>query len=145
MYELELSAVFIYDLNNIIIEYCLGTVREISYAASDRAIFGALVTYKKHTLSMTTYREMSRAYFNYEKRCQSKYINDKFSCEWSDHVEFILTGYNEYIFDEFRELVKWSIHGINVPENTPCCKYGDAQSLSEKLLKIFRSRIIGVT
>lgn len=61
--------------------------------------------------------------------------------ELSDYIEFILTGYNSEIFDEFFELI-WDCSADDVNEYKPCCADGDARPLSEQLLNKLRSRIL---
>jgi hypothetical protein len=129
---------------SIITEYHFGTVRVIPEFAAERCMLELSVIHKRHSLIIDSeYKTNTLVCLRYDRSCTPMIGCDtRYLFEFSDYIEFVLSGYNSRVFDEIFDLIADSSRDDD-DKYTPCCTDGDARSLSEHLLNKLRSRILG--
>lgn len=149
-HKTEVAAVIHPDIAHIIVEYCLGTVPIIPLSAAAKLVHGQLVCHDGHSLSTSNYHNRNIINFQYSRSCSfldTGRHNVTYRFEWTDVVEFVLTGCNDTVDDE----IYWLIKDINTTrgmtpmdnEYIPCCPHGDAMQLAKILLAKLRSSLVG--
>lgn len=133
------------DIKNIIANYCGEAYRFIDEEVAVRCIKPLYVNNNNHILSVLFPFPCSIiVLFNYDNKCEPNYsafTNITHESSWENYIEFILTGYNVWIFQHVTELVKYPY--IDKFEKPQYCIHGNPRQLAEKLLGDLRSEILG--
>lgn len=139
------------DMNSIVGPYLGDQDIKINIDIAVRCIHTHSATFAGHTLTLNTppftgcWTDDGR--IDYSTLCgpsgRCTWYELDLGFDWSDYIEFILTGFNARIFNI-------TFMGIKLYDQSesekyvPCCTNGDARPLSERLLADLRSGILNV-